>query len=64
MKSSDWAQFEHLRYNRKLTVLQVARSALKTALRTISINEYNYMQITQLVVLDIFAVLANFAVAL
>lgn len=64
MKSNDWAQFEDLRYNRKLTVLQVARSALKTTLRTISINEYNYMQITQLVVLDIFAVLANFAVAL
>jgi len=43
MKSSDQAQFEGLRYNRKLTVLQNVRSALKTALYTISTNEYNYM---------------------
>lgn len=60
MKSSDRAQFEGLRH--KLTVLQVARSALKIALCTISMNRYNYMQITQLVLLDIFAVLVNFAV--
>jgi len=63
MKSSDRAQFEGLCYNRKLTVLQVARSALKTALCTISTNGYNYMQITQLVLLDIFAVLVNFIIA-
>lgn len=62
MKSSDRAQFEGLRYNRKLTVLQVVRSALNTALCTIS-NGCNYMQITQLVLLDIFAVLVNFIVA-
>jgi len=62
MKSSDQAQFEGLCYNRKLTVLQNVRSALKTALYTISTNGYNYMQITQLVLLDIFAVLVNFIV--
>lgn len=62
MKSSDRAQFEGLHYNRKLTVLQVACSALKTALCTISTNGCNYMQIIQLVLLDIFAVLVNFAV--
>lgn len=43
--------------------LLVGRSALKTASCVIPVKRCDYMQIAQLVVLDIFAVLANLAVA-
>jgi hypothetical protein len=45
MKSGDRAQFEGLRRNRKLTVLQIGRSALESALRAIAIGPRDYMQI-------------------
>lgn len=48
----------------KLNILRVARSALKTASCARSRRMgYNYMQIGQLVVPDIFAVLVNFTLA-
>lgn len=64
-----FAQFEGLLRettgeNGKLNILRVARSALKTASCARSRRMgYNYMQIGQLVVPDIFAVLVNFTLA-
>lgn len=67
-----FAQFEGLLRettgeNGKLNILRVARSALKTASCASCARSrrmgYNYMQIGQLVVPDIFAVLVNFTLA-